>query len=73
MQLSSIIPKIEYDFVPVWIAQVVPMRTPLYIARHFSTSKTSILYSHLLVLSRLINYMLLSLSLNLHLGIWKQI
>ena len=31
MQLSSTVQKIEYNFVPVWIAQVVPIRTPQYI------------------------------------------
>ena len=37
MQLSSTILKNEYDLVPVWIAQMVPIRTPQYIPKHFST------------------------------------
>ena len=40
MQSSSTIQKIEYDFVPVWIAQMVPTRTPHNIPRHFSTPRT---------------------------------
>ena len=51
MQMSSIIQKIEYDFVPVWVAQMVPITTPHYIHRHFSTPKNSILYNYLFVLS----------------------
>ena len=50
MQSSSTIQKNEYDFVPVWIAQMVPIRTPHNIPRHFSTPKNSILYNYLLVL-----------------------
>ena len=50
MQLSSTIQKIEYDFVPAWIAQI-PIRTPQYIQKHFGTPKNSILYMYLLVLS----------------------
>ena len=53
MQLSSTILKIEYDFVPVWIAQMVPIRTPQYIPRHFRTPKNSIFYNYLLVLSNI--------------------
>ena len=41
MQLSSNIQKIEYDFVPVWTAQMVSIRTPHYIHRHLSTPKNS--------------------------------
>ena len=51
MEVSSTIQKIEYDFVPVRIAQMDPIRTPHYIPRHFSTPKNSILYNYLLVLS----------------------
>ena len=42
MQSSSTIQKIEYDFVPVWIAKMVPIRTPHNIPRHFRTPKYSL-------------------------------
>ena len=47
MQSSSTIQKIEYDFVPVWIAQMVPSRhLTIYLDTwHFSTPKNSILYN----------------------------
>ena len=51
MQLSSTIQKIEYDSIPERIVQMVPIRTPHYIPRHFSTHKNSILYNYLDVLS----------------------
>ena len=73
MQLISTIQKIEYDFVPVWIAQTVPIRTPHYIPRYFSTPKSSILYNDLLVYQMFDDYMLISESFNLNLGIRKQI
>ena len=38
MQSSSTFQKFEYDFVPVWIAQMVPIRTSHYIPRHFSVT-----------------------------------
>ena len=41
MQLSSNIQKNEYDFVQVWIAHMAPIKTPLYIPRHFSIPKNS--------------------------------
>ena len=52
MKLSTNIQKVEYDFVPVWIAQMVPNRTPHYIYKDTSVPpRTPILYNYLLVLS----------------------
>ena len=51
MQSSTTIQKIKYDFVPIWIAQMAPFRTPHNIPKHFSTLNNSILYNYLLALS----------------------